>query len=112
MAVSSWCWYLSLVPEEWASYFMCVEASYLAFVLIGVLTLFLACSMEVEAHEIYKLRHKESTGIIGAVSHDLRTPIHVIASILDAIARTGLVAGKFDCILMVSIVNRPRYPGM
>jgi signal transduction histidine kinase len=86
LGLVSFSWYRLVSAEEWATrstHFMFVQAMQLAFMFIAVLTLFVAHSLDEAQREIYKLRHRESTAIIGAVSHDLRTPIHVLRSILD-----------------------------
>jgi signal transduction histidine kinase len=55
----------------------------LTHVSMTLLALFVARMVENAHHENHRLRHIECTTILGAVSHDLRTPIHVAVAILE-----------------------------
>jgi hypothetical protein len=82
--VATGCWY-TIMPSDGA-----VPAMYMwrESVFIGALVLFGAWEREkmgIVAFRLalFRIQHTESTAILGTVSHDLRTPIHVVRSIID-----------------------------
>jgi hypothetical protein len=79
LALVSASWYRLASPEEWATqsaHFVFAHAMHCVLVLFALITLLTAFSLEEVQRENFKLRHKESTAIIGAVSHGTVLTIH------------------------------------